>query len=67
MIAKIPGFRLRSDIRRLLPSLGIAAAAALAIGYAPYLLDRNVPAPAGKVAPVQRDYLQRDARVAVYE
>jgi tetratricopeptide (TPR) repeat protein len=57
----------RPDIRRLLPSLAIATLAAIGIAVAPYVLDRNAPPPAHNVAPVPRDYLQRDALVTFYE
>jgi tetratricopeptide (TPR) repeat protein len=57
----------RPDIRRLYPSLLIAIVAALGIGFAPYVVGRNAPATASNVAPVTRDYLQRDQLVAFYE
>jgi tetratricopeptide (TPR) repeat protein len=57
----------RPDIRRLYPSFAIAAVAAVAIGFAPLILNRATPAPISNVAPVTRDYLQRDALVNFYE
>ncbi|MEO7202512.1 MAG: tetratricopeptide repeat protein [Candidatus Tumulicola sp.] len=57
----------RPDIRRLVPSFIIATVAAVGIGFAPVILDHSVQAPAQYVAPVKRDYLQRDAMVAFLE
>jgi tetratricopeptide (TPR) repeat protein len=57
----------RPDIRRLIPSFLIAAVAAVGIGFAPMILNHNVQTPAQNVAPVKRDYLQRDAMVAFLE
>jgi predicted Zn-dependent protease len=57
----------RSDIRRLWPSLGIAFVAAVGIAVAPFVLDRNGSTASTKVAPVTRDYVQRDALVSFYE